>query len=155
MPYVTRVLLPGEAVVYMTKLHWVIYWRAFVLLFIAIGLGVAAWYTIDNQNLNLGLRIAAVIFALMALWSALRAFIRRATMELAVTDQRVIHKTGLLSRHTHEMSRMRVQYVSIHQTLLGRIFGYGTVVVHGTGSSFDPIRNVSGPHAFRSYLTIS
>ena len=50
---------------------------------------------------------------------------------------------------------MRVQYVSVHQTLLGRIFGYGTVVVHGTGSSFDPIRNVSGPHAFRSYLTIS
>jgi membrane protein YdbS with pleckstrin-like domain len=154
MPYVTRVLQPGETVVYMTKLHWVIYWRMVILLLIAIGLGVAAWYTIDNQNLTLGLRIAAVIFAVLALWSALRAFIRRATTELAATDQRVIHKTGLLSRHTHEMHRVRVQYVTVQQSLLGRMLGYGTVIVHGTGSAFDPIRNVSAPQTFRSYLTM-
>jgi uncharacterized membrane protein YdbT with pleckstrin-like domain len=154
MPYVTRVLQPGETVVYMTKLHWVIYWRAIALLLIAIGLGVAASYTLSNPNLTLGLRIAAAIFALLALWSALRAFVRRATTELAVTDQRVIYKTGLLSRHTHEMNRIRVQYVTVHQSLLGRILGYGTVIVHGTGSAFDPIRNVSAPLTFRSYLTI-
>ncbi len=109
MRYVRRVLQPGETVVYATRLHPVMYWRAILLLIIAIILGAAAWHTADYQNLGLALGIAAAIFALLALSSALRAFIRRASTELAVTDQRVIYKTGLLARHTLEMNRARVR----------------------------------------------
>jgi uncharacterized membrane protein YdbT with pleckstrin-like domain len=153
MRYVTRVLQPGETVVYLTTLHWFIYWRAILLLIICIGLAVAAWYTVDNQNLSLGLGAAAAVFALLALLSALRAFIRRATTELAVTDQRVIYKTGLFSRHTLEMNRARVESVVVDQSLLARIFGYGTVTVRGVGSAFEPIRNISDPITFRTHIT--
>jgi membrane protein YdbS with pleckstrin-like domain len=153
MRYVRRVLQPGETIVYATRLHPVIYWRAILLLVIAIILAVAAWYTADNQNLGLALRIAAAIFALLALSSALRAFIRRASTELAVTDQRVIYKTGLLARHTLEMNRAKVESVTVDQTVSGRLSGYGTVTVRGVGSAFEPIRNISDPLAFRNYLT--
>jgi uncharacterized membrane protein YdbT with pleckstrin-like domain len=87
--------------------------------------------------------------------SAFRAFIRRASTELAVTDQRVIYKTGLLARHTLEMNRGKVESVAVDQTLLGRLFGYGTVIVRGTGSTLEPIRNISDPLTFRSYITTS
>ena len=97
--------------------------------------------------------IAAVIFALLALSTGLRAFIRRATTELAVTDHRVIYKTGLLARHTTEMNRDKVESVDVDQTLLGRIFGYGTIVVRGTGGSLEPIRNIGDPLTFRSHIT--
>ena len=85
--------------------------------------------------------------------SRLRAFIRRAASELAVTDHRVIYKTGLLSRHTIEMNRDKVESVDVDQTVPGRILGYGTIVVRGTGGSLEPIRNISHPLIFRSHIT--
>jgi uncharacterized membrane protein YdbT with pleckstrin-like domain len=155
MRYVRRVLQPGETIVYATKLHWRIYIHAILLLIACIILASAAVSTSDNQNLSLALKIAAVIFALLALSAALRAFIRRATTEMAVTDHRVIYKSGLLSRHTIEMNRDKVESVDVDQSLLGRVFGYGTVIVRGTGSSLEPIRNIGDPLTFRSHITAS
>src|SRR5262249_19000458 len=103
-------------------------------------------------SLSLALYIAAAIFALLALSSACRAFIRRATTELAVTDQRVIYKTGLIARHTLEMNRARVKSVAVDQTLLGRVFSYGPVGVRGVGSALEPICNINDPLTFRTPL---
>jgi uncharacterized membrane protein YdbT with pleckstrin-like domain len=155
MRYVRQVLQPGETIVYTTKLHWLVYLWATLLFAICLVLAVVSWSWADSQNLSLALGIAALIFALSALSSAFRAFTRRATTELAVTDRRVIYKTGLLSRHTLEMNRGKVESVAVDQTLLGRIFGYGTVIVRGTGSTFEPIRNISDPLTFRSHITTS
>src|SRR5882672_9468174 len=153
MSYVTRVLQPGETLLYTTKLHWLIYLRTILLLIICVILAGLAVSTSDNQNISLALRIAAVIFGVFAVGAALHAFIRPATTELAVTDHRVIYKTGLLARHTIEMNRDKVESVDVDQTLLGRIFGYGTITVRGTGGSLEPIRDIGDPLTFRSFIT--
>jgi uncharacterized membrane protein YdbT with pleckstrin-like domain len=153
MRYVTRVLQPGETIVYATKLHWFVYLWAILLLVICLALAVAAWLTIDNQNLSLAFGVAAAIFGLLGLSSGVRAWIRRVTTELAVTDQRVIFKTGLLARHTLEMNRGKVESVAVDQSIPGRMFGYGTIIVRGTGSTLEPIRNIADPLTFRSHIT--
>jgi uncharacterized membrane protein YdbT with pleckstrin-like domain len=153
MRYVRRVLQPGETIVHATRLHWIIYIHTILLLIVCITLAGAAVSTSDNQSISLALGIAAVIFALLALSAGLRAFIRRTTTELAVTDHRVIYKSGLLSRHTIEMNRDKVESVDVDQTLLGRIFGYGTVIMRGTGGSLEPIRDIGDPLTFRSHIT--
>ena len=153
MRYVRRVLQPGETIVYATRQHSVIYARAILLLIVCAVLAGAGVYTSDNQNLSLAFGIAAALFGLLALGAAARAFVRRATTELAVTDHRVIYKTGLLSRHTIEMNRDKVESVDVDQTILGRIFGYGTIIVRGTGGSLEPIRNIGDPLTFRSHIT--
>ena len=155
MRYVRRVLQSGETIVYTTKLHWLIYIHAILLLIACIILVAAAISTSDNQSISLALGIAAVIFGLLALSAGLRAFIRRGTTELAVTNHRVIYKSGLLSRHTIEMNRDKVESVDVDQSLLGRIFGYGTVIVRGTGGSLEPMRNIGDPLSFRTYITAS
>ena len=155
MRYVRRVLQSGETIVYTTKLHWRVYIQAILLVIACIIIAGAAVATNDNQGISLAFGIAAVIFALLALSAGLRAFIRRATTELAVTDHRVIYKSGLLSRHTIEMNRDKVESVDVDQSLLGRILGYGTVIVRGTGGSLEPIRNIGDPLSFRTYITAS
>ena len=155
MRYVRRVLQPGETIVYSTKLHWRVYIQAILLVIACIIITGAAVATNDNQGISLAFGIAAVIFALLALSAGLRAFIRRATTELAVTDHRVIYKSGLLSRHTIEMNRDKVESVDVDQSLLGRVFGYGTVIVRGTGGSLEPMRNIGDPLTFRSHITAS
>ena len=155
MRYVRRVLQPGETMVYATRLHWLIYIHTILLSIACIILAGAAVSTSDNQGISLALGISAVIFALLALSAGLRAFIRRVTTELAVTDHRVIYKSGLLSRHTIEMNRDKVESVDVDQSFLGRIFGYGTVIVRGTGGSLEPMRNIGDPLTFRTYITAS
>jgi len=152
MRYVRRVLQPGETIVYSTKLHWIIYWRAILLLIVCVMLAGAAWYMADNKNLSLALGIAAVIFALLGLSSALCIFIRRWTTELAVTDRRVIYKEGLIARRTLEMNRSRVESVDVYQTILGRILGYGTITLRGTGGSLEPMHTIDDPLTFRSHI---
>jgi uncharacterized membrane protein YdbT with pleckstrin-like domain len=150
---VRKVLQPGETIVYSTKLHWIIYWKAIFLSIICIILAVSAWYTADNQNLSLALVIAAIIFALLALSSAFVKFIKRWTTELAVTDRRVIYKERLIARRTLEMNRSRVESVDVYQPVLGRLLGYGTITLRGTGGSGEPMPNIDDPLTFRSYIT--
>ena len=153
--YVRKVLQPGETIVYSTKLHWIIFWRAIVLIIISIILAVSAWYTAENQNLSLALVIAAIIFALLALSSAFGKFIKQRTTELAVTDRRVIYKEGLIARRTLEMNRSRVESVDVYQSVLGRLLGFGTITPRGTGGSLEPMHNIDDPLTFRSYITAS
>jgi uncharacterized membrane protein YdbT with pleckstrin-like domain len=151
MKYVQRVLQPGETVVHESRLHPLIFLPALLLLAIAVALFVASLQFIGD--VKIGLEAAAAIFAVFAIASWLRATIRRATTELAITDRRVIYKAGLLARHTLEMNRSKVESIDVDQSILGRIFGFGTIVVRGTGGSLEPIRLISDPLAFRSQIT--
>jgi uncharacterized membrane protein YdbT with pleckstrin-like domain len=154
--YVRRVLQPKERVVYATRLHWRIYVPGTVLLAVAAALaGAARAFPRHQPDIGLALWITAGMFLLLALSSWLRAWVRRATTELAITDHRVIYKTGLMSRHTLEISRAKVDMVDVDQTILGRILGSGTIIVRGSGGSLEPIRNIAHPLAFRSYLTMA
>jgi len=155
MRYVRRVLQPGETIVYTAKLHWIVYLWAIFLLIVCFVLAIAAWSQNDKPNISLALAIAAVIFALLALSSAFRAFIRRTTTELAITDRRVIYKTGLIARHTIEMNRRQVESVDVNQTILGRMIGYGTIIVRGTGGSLEPMHRIDSPLTFRNHITAS
>ncbi|HUC11769.1 MAG TPA: PH domain-containing protein [Stellaceae bacterium] len=155
MRYVTRVLQPGETIVYASSLHWIIFLRAILAATVCVILIVAAIYVsgYQNQYLSLALWIAAAIFAVLALSAGLRALVRRAATEFAVTDHRVIYKTGLLGRHTLEMNRSKIESVDVDQSIAGRVLDYGTIIVRGTGGSLEPIRYVAEPLIFRSHIT--
>jgi uncharacterized membrane protein YdbT with pleckstrin-like domain len=152
MKYVEQVLQPGEKLIYATSLHWLVYLRAILLLIVA-GACLIGASMIPEPSVKLGLTIVAAIFGLIALLSGLGAFIRRSTTELAVTDRRVIYKTGIFQRHSMEMNTSKVETVGVNQSILGRILGYGTVMVRGTGGSFEPIPFIGDPLTFRSHIT--
>jgi uncharacterized membrane protein YdbT with pleckstrin-like domain len=154
MSYIQRVLQPGETVVHQARLHPLIFLPALFLLVIALAFLVASTQFAD-EKIIIGLEAAAAMFGLLALASWARAAIRRATTELAVTDRRVIYKSGLLARHTLEMNRSKVESVDVDQSILGRIFSFGTIIVRGTGGSLEPIRLISDPLTFRSHITAS
>ena len=152
MKYVEQVLQPDEKVIYATSLHWLVYLRAILLLIIA-GAALIAAGMFPEPGVKLGLTIVAALFGLIALISGLGAFIRRSTTELAVTDRRVIYKTGIFQRHSMEMNTSKVETVGVNQSILGRILGYGTVMVRGTGGSFEPIPFIGDPLTCRSHIT--
>jgi uncharacterized membrane protein YdbT with pleckstrin-like domain len=152
MRYVARVLQPDETVVLHTHLHPIIYLYALWYVLITIALFIAS-YQVNSVEIHIILQVAALIFLLFAAAAWLRAAIRQWTTELAVTDRRVIYKSGLISRHTLEMNRSKIESVDVDQSLLGRVLSFGTIVVRGTGGSLEPIRLVRDPLHFRSCIT--
>jgi uncharacterized membrane protein YdbT with pleckstrin-like domain len=152
MKYVEQVLQPGERVVYLTSLHWLVYLRTVVLVILAIAAAIGSGF-VAGPYAALALQAVALLLALWALLAAVSALIRRATTELAITDRRVIYKAGILRRHTVEINRSKVETVGVNQSLLGRLLGYGTVVVRGTGGSFEPIPFIGDPLTFRNHIT--
>ena len=152
MGYIERHLQPGESLLHRTTVHWVVYVPGFVYLALAVA-GYAAVKRLMPDQAAVTAPVAAALFGLAAVLSWLKAFIRRLSTELAVTDRRVVIKVGLFSRRTMEMNRSKVESVRVDQSLIGRMLDYGTVVVKGTGGGLEPLFNIEHPLAFRSEIT--
>ena len=73
------------------------------------------------------------------------AFINRWTTEYAVTDKKVLAKTGLISRNADELRISKVEGCDVLQGVQGRLFGYGTLVFSGTGSQKVMFKMVPDP----------
>lgn len=67
------------------------------------------------------------------------------TSEFAITNKRVVLKTGLIRRQAVEPLLQKVEGMGVDQSILGRIMNYGTVVFSGTGGSADGFEYVSAP----------
>ena len=84
---------------------------------------------------------------IFTLW--ISPIIRMLTSEFAITNKRIIIKVGLISRRTLEMNLNKIESVNVDQGILGRILGYGTIVVIGTGGTREPFPAISNPIEFR------
>jgi uncharacterized membrane protein YdbT with pleckstrin-like domain len=89
----------------------------------------------------------------VALYNTVTAWFHRWTTETDVTNLRVVHKTGFISRKTFEMSLDKIESVDVTQTILGRMFDYGDVMVRGVGEGEEEIKTIASPLAFRNSIT--
>lgn len=74
------------------------------------------------------------------------------TTELALTNRRIIAKSGLIRRNTIELKVNRVESLGVDQGILGRILNFGSIVVKGVGGSNAPIPYISRPMEFRQQV---
>ena len=122
--YVDSTLLQGETVLYRARISlWSIgHLIFFGLLLLVVGVGL-----------------------IFLIW----AWIRYKTTEFAVTDRRIIAKTGLISRSTVELFLDKVEALHVDQSVPGRLLDFGTITIRGTGTTLEPIRDISAPLELR------
>ena len=101
--YIDDILQPGEKVLYSTNAHWMFYLPAIAAWIVAIGFLVAS-RMIGIEALMLICLTLAAIAGLAALYLTVTAWFHRWTTETDVTNMRVVHKTGFITRQTFEMS---------------------------------------------------
>ncbi|HKV26953.1 MAG TPA: PH domain-containing protein [Candidatus Acidoferrales bacterium] len=158
MSYVERNLVPGETVIFETRLHWIVMLGHMILGCFLLALpGVLLLYyalthsEIANTNLHImeGGGVALLVCGIAVI---LAGMVRRNATEMAVTNRRVVIKTGLASRTTIEMLLSKVESIEVNETAFGRMLGYGTIVVIGTGGTPEPFHKVAHPLEFRSQV---
>jgi uncharacterized membrane protein YdbT with pleckstrin-like domain len=62
----------------------------------------------------------------------------------------VVIKTGLASRKTIEMLLNKVETIEVNEPGLGRILGYGSITMIGTGGTSEQFHKIAHPLEFRS-----
>jgi uncharacterized membrane protein YdbT with pleckstrin-like domain len=132
--------MPDERIVCTAKVHWIVFMPgAFILAWaflLALGAGAA-----NNP--------AFMIFFWVGLYFLVRGYAVRKATELAITTKRVFAKHGLVKRKTIELNLSKVESFVVTQGIFGRLFGYGTITVNGTGGVRTPIRKIEKPMEFR------
>ena len=151
MSYLKSVLQPEEQVRYVTNVHWIVYLPGALLLLLALAAFIGS-YAAQSAMAMLWVVLAAMLavaggLMLMAAW------FRRWTTEIAITNRRIIFKRGFIQRHTAEMNMDKVASVDVTQSVLGRVFDYGTVRVQAAGMNLEDLPMIESPLQFRNHIT--
>jgi uncharacterized membrane protein YdbT with pleckstrin-like domain len=72
-----------------------------------------------------------------------------ASSEFGVSTKRVLMKTGFISRHSLETLLSKVESISVYQGMMGRLFGFGSIIISGTGGSKEFFFGIRDPMEFR------
>jgi len=136
--YIGENLLPDEHVVYRAELHWIIFARAILVLVVGL---VLVFVPRIGQ--------AGLVVLLLGVVILVPPFVAYRTTELGVTNKRVIVKTGLIRRRTLELLLRQVEAISVDQSLLGRLLGFGSITLTGTGGVREVFHRVRDPLELR------
>ena len=72
--------------------------------------------------------------------------------EYVITNKRVISKLGLIRRDVEEMNLGSIESVNLKQSILGRIFNYGDIIISGRGSSQVIFKQADSPVEIRKKI---
>src|SRR5437660_503743 len=142
MSYIDKTLVGGEKVLCRGRLHWIMFFIPAILLAAAVaafvGMHYQSWLVYPG-----GLLLAA------ALATGISSFIAWHASEFAVTNKRVIVKTGFLRSHSVEIVLGKVEGITIDQDMFGNLFNYGTIRITGTGGTQERFERIADPYEFR------
>jgi membrane protein YdbS with pleckstrin-like domain len=139
-------LLAGECVVYRTRPHWILFGGPLVVALVGVALGV----TLQLAAGDYWYAGAALIG--VALLLAVPPAIRYLSSDFAVTDKRVLARMGILHRQSLETLLSKIEGIGVEQDPWGRLLGYGSVTITGTGGTRESLPGIPRPLEFRRHV---
>lgn len=140
-----------------TRQHWIVLLPIVFqwCLLLVIGSMISQWPVL-HQHVGMtqwSLADLFLIFLLLFLLvQTLRVCLAYWTTVFTLTAMKLIRTEGWIARHTTEILLSKIESVHVHQSLFGRVLGYGTLAIQGTGGLSDPFCHVPAPFAFRDNL---
>jgi uncharacterized membrane protein YdbT with pleckstrin-like domain len=147
MSYLERNLAPNETLAYLGRLHWGTFISPIFAMLVAAAALVV--FALEVHNAAVYVPVAGLLAALI--WGFAR-YLAYITTEFGVTSQRVVMKKGLIGIATREIMLSRIEAIQVLQSIGGRIFGYGDVIVTGTGGTNEVFAMISRPADFRAQV---
>jgi uncharacterized membrane protein YdbT with pleckstrin-like domain len=135
-PYTLKNLVYGERLIFQSKKHWINFFNGWLVLIMI--------FSFFSGNFP--------ITFLLVLINLIYLYITIKTDECIVTNKKVIFKTGFLSTNTIEMNLKQIESLVVEQTLLGKILGYGTVNMKGTGGTIETFSQINQPLLIRKKI---
>jgi len=145
MGYIKHSLGRSEELLYRAHFPWFYAAVAWALL-LGFLLAAGAAATAEAR----GEVVGGLILAGVVLFAVIMLPLR--TTEIGVTNQRFIYKRGLIWRATHELQLRAIEEVNLQQGIVGRIFDFGRLQLHGTGVDDIRLPALADPLGLRKAL---
>lgn len=157
MSYIERNLLPEEKILFVGRITPAIFLLPGAVSILSILVYIKAVEVLNSSTASSsfigGLYLFTSFIAIFAtIVLLIKSFIAISTSEFAVTNKRIIKKTGLISRKTKEIYLSHVESIGIDQGILGRIFNFGTIVIIGTGGTPNYMKSIIDPMKLRNRI---
>lgn len=123
--YIEKHLCEGEILRHRGAFHWFEHAKAWLMLVV------------------FGILIVGIVYFIAKM-------IHLNTTEFVVTDRRVVMKTGLWSADVNEIALDAIEGSTLKQGILGRIFGFGRLSIHGRGETHITFPSMAHPQKFRA-----
>ena len=137
--YVKKNLMPNESLIFQGKPHWAMFFPA--------------WFIVGVIGLFMNFSFVPWIFLfIIILLSEITIFIRYISSEYAITNQRVVMKVGLIQRQSFEIFLSKIEGSYVDQSIFGRMFNFGTIVINGIGGGKNVFDYVPDPLKFRNLI---
>lgn len=142
MNYIQKNLLSGEEIKYVARLHFFLFVQPVILLLIG------AFLASSPKEISAMTHYAGLLILFFGIVSLLSRILIKVGSSYAVTNKRVILKTGVISRRAVDLVLAKCEGLHIKQSILGRIFNFGTITVT-TGGASSSYPCIADPLAFR------
>lgn len=171
MDYIRQSISDDEELIHVAKFHWmynvVAFFGMIISFIIAFVIILSALYfepiffkkSFEGltliQSLSVihpGVKLLAFLIFIMGVLKFAHMMIIKATTEIGITDIRLIYKRGLVARAVGEINIDRVEGVNVLQGVMGRLFGYGRVMVRGMGVGEVILPPIAQPIRFKKAI---
>ncbi len=139
MSYIKKTLQKDERIELQVKLHWINY--VYPVLLGILDLLVFIYY-ITPSSYNKNDIFWLIIF--IAGWGCYE-FLKRWTLEMAVTNKRVVIRRGIIGINSDEIKNLKIEGIEVEQSVMGRILNYGNVCFGGVGVGRLVFNDVDDP----------
>ena len=140
MSYIDKSLLPDEKIIFKTGKHLIIFYVPALFGLMSLGFYFAPHKLIQQ---------IAFLPALLMLFTGFNQWLLYITAEFTITNRRIVLREGFFFRHINEMRLTTVSNMSINQSPLGQLLGYGTLIAAPFGGSNDIFTAISHPFEFQ------
>jgi len=131
-----------QRVIYQARLHWIIFVWPVVLLLTGFWLSFA----------SVSFREVGVLAIFIAIaWGGLM-WLTYQFSSLTIKEKQVILRSGILVRQTIDIPLNKIESIDIRQSILGSLFGYGSLLITGTGGTRQWMGYVAKPLTCRRHI---
>jgi uncharacterized membrane protein YdbT with pleckstrin-like domain len=146
MPYPKNLLNDRENVALDLRPHWW-YFSKHILTGIPLLILWILHFSLSGTGKDVARGVLGVVTIIWAIWLLLK-FISWTRTYFVVTDQRVVYRTGVISRHGVEIPLDRINNINFHQGLWERMIGAGDLEIQSAGDAgttqFENVRHPDG-----------
>ena len=146
MPYPRHLINEGENVALDLHPHWW-YFSKHILTGIPLFIALIGVLSLSGDVQMVAAWAWAILAVIWAVW-LLAKYVQWQYTHFVVTDDRVIFRTGLLSKHGVEIPLERINNINFHQRIFERLIGAGDLDIESAGregqSHFEDVRHPDG-----------
>lgn len=146
MSYIERTLAESEFVVARAKFHWSRYFPA--LLSLIPGGAVLAYAASYDPPSQAGVWFGSLAMA-PGLGFLVWRWIEARSLEIGVTNFRLVVKEGIVDRRTREIGLHLIEELEVRQSPLGRLYNFGSLCIKTDPADVIVTPSIAAPVEFR------